>query len=161
MTNLCMDVTNVYIDAANLSLKMKKQAKTIQESLEKRQMFQALNYYKLKAQFNNLAKLFWVSSNLSALCFVHLYLLSGGLRFNNSPEIHTFGGRFFHMKKNLKKLLKKEYIEQKQKIMDKIEEMESRNPTMFWKLVNQMKEYKQTGSDINIQFYWYLELVCS
>ena len=113
------DATNLIKTVADLSFKRKKiKNRTSGSSNQTIKKNVALNqlYQKMRKELNSIGRLL--------------------MQFPRDPYLR---GRFFQLKKSMKSNLKKAKIEQRNSILDKIQESESKDPNTFWKLVNEIR----------------------
>ena len=73
------------------------------------------------------------------------------MQFPRDPYLR---GRFFQLKKSMKSNLKKAKIEQRNSILDKIQESESKDPNTFWKLVNEIRRKKYNNESIDAELFY-------
>lgn len=130
--DLCKDTSLLYKKAADTCLKMRN-LKTKKQSKKKKKFtkLQDHEYNKLKKDLKSLGNL------------LRLY-----------PKDPFIRGKLFYVKKNFGKLLKREIKAQKEEAMNKIQEMESKNPTLFWKFVNNIKKKKENNEDIDVEVFY-------
>ncbi len=124
------DVTNIYQKVAKLSLKKKRLYKQKKSNMG-RSYKQDMEYRNLRKKLDNLAFL-----------------------FDKYPKDPFIRGRFFHLKKNFSKILKKINRQNKEQILNKIQDLEEKNPTAFWKLVNTLKEKKQSHEEVQPEIFY-------
>ena len=76
------------------------------------------------------------------------------------PRDPIIRGRFFTLKKSINKTIKQTLIDQRNTILNKIQQAENKCPTTFWKLVNTIKNKKQKNECIepNVMYDYYKEL---
>ena len=111
------DLTNLIINAADMSLKRKL---NVNNKKKRKHVFNKDIddiYKRLKQDIKNIG-----------------YLLS---KYPRDPFIR---GRYFYLKKNIKQIIAKAKKEQKNQIINKIQEAEEKNPDQFWKLVNEIRK---------------------
>ena len=65
------------------------------------------------------------------------------------PQDPIIRGKYFSIKKNFSKILKKSKKEQKDELLEKIRQMEDKNPTVFWNLIKNIKQKKEQGEVID------------
>ena len=122
--SLCDDITKLYQSAAEKSL---KRVATKRRKVKNKYSFQENKDYRyLKDYINSLGK----SLKL----------------FPNDPIIR---GNYFKAKKNFSRTLKKMKSRAKSDIMNKIDELQDKNPTSFWKLIKEVKQKKDLGDNID------------
>ncbi len=126
------DVATIYQKTATLCLKKKTK-----NAHRRRTQNNHHNYLKTK-QYNEMKK------ELKDLG----YLLC---RFPKDPFIR---GKFFFMKKNFSKILKRHQAKAREEIMARIQQMEDKNPTAFWNLVNTYRDKKKNNEEINPDIFF-------
>ena len=126
----CSDVTSIYQKAAQLGLKKKIRKKHDKNNNRKFNHGQQMVYLNLKRDIKNVGNLL--------------------LKYPRDPFIR---GRFFYLKRNLTRLMKKALLNQREKLLNDIEMLESKDPGMFWKLVNTIKEKKKSLNTIDPQIF--------
>ena len=67
----------------------------------------------------------------------------------NTPNNPYLRGSFVKTRKDYKRLLKKKKIEWRDSMIRKIESLEEKDPKEYWKLVNELRGKKQSGSNIS------------
>ena len=124
VNNLCKDVSNLFIDAAKLSLSKRKKQRVVK--------------YKHKP-----AK--WYSSNLRVLKNDVLHTGKLLSRFPKDPHIR---GKFISKKKHYKQACRKAKLQYMNDIAVKLDNAEVKNPQQFWRLINSLKRQPTNISDL-------------
>ena len=65
------------------------------------------------------------------------------------PRDPYIRGRFFTLSKNIRRTIKKAEIDQRNLLLNKINECEKRDPNTFWRLVNEIKGKKENNECID------------
>ena len=114
---LCENVAGIYKKAASLSLRkkiVKSRFKHVKHSKESDK-----TYTKLREEISSLGSLLQ--------------------KYPTDPHLR---GKYMFLKKNFRRSLKRARAEQRENILEKIQQIENKNPTEFWKLVNNIKSKK-------------------
>jgi hypothetical protein len=69
------------------------------------------------------------------------------------PKDPFIRNSFFYLKRNFRRIVKKNEILKKEKILDQIKAMERNNPGAFWNLINSIKEKKKHAADIDVDIF--------
>ena len=112
---LCKDVTSVVIDAAKMSLKSRRNP---------------------VRKIKNIKKVKWYNNNLFKLKCDVLHTAKLLQRFPHDPHIR---GNFIVKKKYYKKACKTAKANYYKNLADAIDKAESKNPNLFWQIINQLK----------------------
>lgn len=118
----CEEVTTIYRKAAKLSLVKKKH---YNRRVNKSNTHESVEYNLLKKQLKGLGSL-----------------------LQKDPRNPFLRGKFFHLKRNFRNILRKANKKYKEKMLGRIQELENKNPTAFWKLVNNIRGKKQNNEPI-------------
>lgn len=123
---MCKDITHVYIDTAQISLKKKK---------------------KIKKKYKQHK---WYDKSCSDL--KNMVISAGKLlaKYNRDPQVC---GNYIKLKNQYKKLVKKKKHSFNEVLFEQIAKFENNNPTEFWKLINNIKDTKSTTEGIDIQIW--------
>lgn len=71
-------------------------------------------------------------------------------KYPNDPIIR---GNYFTLKKNFSRLLKKAKREEREQLSQKIAQLENKNPTEFWKLINTIKSKRDLNEHIEPEVF--------
>ncbi len=121
------DIALIYQKAADLFLKKRNTHRIYKQKSAKNSTHQnQIHYSNLRKQLKDLVNL-----------------------FDKYPKDPFIRGKYFHLKRNFRRILKKYQTLKKKKILQKIQEMEEKNPEAFWKLVNSIKNNRVSGEDFD------------
>jgi hypothetical protein len=122
---LCVNVGDLIQKAAELSLKKSRKKKNIRKQRYTMNKGMLDLYRQIKSEISNLGQLIQ--------------------KYPRDPYIR---GRFFHLKKKFGKIMKKAKEDQKNQMLIKIQQLEEKNPTAFWKLYNDIKSKQEKNECI-------------
>ncbi len=132
---LSNDVANIYQKASYLSLKLKQPRRKQAHRRNKYTATQEKEYVNLKNQLKSL-----------------------GILLQKYPTNPYIRGQFYHLKRNFNSILKKANIKKRETILNKIQELEDKNPAAFWNLVNSLRNKKTNEEVIDPEvFYEYFK----
>ena len=124
LDQICQDVTSIYKISADLCLKKKKSGQKT----------------KPNARFKPDQTLFFnLKKDLKSL----------GQLLSKHPKDPFLRGKFFYLKRNFKRVLKKQQKAQKERILEELNNLENNNPTVFWNFVNCLRNERKTNNEID------------
>ena len=127
--SLCQNITDIFKRTANASLQR----------------------IKIKSSPKRKVSTYIHNQNLTTLKN-HLTNLAKTLRkYPNDPLIR---GKYFTTKKTFTKTIKKQKIKEKNEIINKINDLQDKNPSSFWALINKIKEKKESQEAIDPQIFF-------
>lgn len=77
-----------------------------------------------------------------------------GYLLQKYPRDPFIRGNIFYLKINFGRLLKKSHALNRDKILNKIQEMEEKNPNAFWQLVNMIHNKRDKSEEIEPEIFW-------
>ncbi len=88
----------------------------------------------------------WFNDNISRL---RKEVLALGKRLKQFPKDPIIKNTFTNVRKSYKKVVKSAKLHCKRLIMSKLDDIESKNPGEFWKLIKKIKGHKASGNPID------------